>query len=92
MENKILDFIRLSDNTAVPVKSVRFGGLNYKSQIKNAVFKWENFGSILNMTIGELKEMKENNPAFLYDPYVVILNKDAVVTLDLLDLYDNADI
>lgn len=92
MENKVLDFIRLSDDTAVPVKSVRFGGLNYKSQRNNAVFKWENFGKIMNMTIAELKEMKENNPAFLYDPYVVILNKDAVVTLDLVDLYMNADI
>lgn len=85
-------YFTLSDETVIPVKSVRFGELNYKSKKNNAVFKWQNFGSVLNMTIAELKEMKENNPLFLYEPYVAILNMDAVATLDLLDLYEGASI
>lgn len=91
MENKLLDFIRLSDDTVVPVKSFVFGGLTYKSQKSHAIFKWDHICSTLMMKISEIKEMIENNPKFIYNPYVIIQNKDAILTLGLEDLYKDIE-
>ena len=44
-------------DTSIPVKSITFGGLTYKSRSTNAVFRWNQIGAIQYMTVAELNEM-----------------------------------
>lgn len=41
-------------DTSIPVKSITFGGLTYKSRSTNAVFRWNQIGAIQYMTVAEL--------------------------------------
>lgn len=76
-------------DTSIPVKSITFGGLTYKSRSTNAVFRWNQIGSIQYMTVAELNEMNNYKSSFLNKPLVILMDERAVKKFRLTPVYEN---
>lgn len=80
--------VDLPINTIVNVKSITFGGLTYKSRTTNAVFRWNQIGSIQSMTVEEITEMSNYKSDFLRKPLVVLMDERAVAKFRLTPVYE----
>ncbi len=87
VENEIN--ITLSDDTVIPVKSMTFGTLIYKSRKNNAIYTWDGIGATEPMTIGAITEMNNTKSDFLRKPYVILMNNDAIKQFRLTKIYEN---
>jgi len=76
-------------DTSIPVKSITFGGLTYKSRSTNAVLRWNQIGAIQYMTVAELNEMNNYKSAFLNKPLVILMDERAVKKFRLTPVYEN---
>ena len=76
-------------DTSIPVKSITFGGLTYKSRSTNAVFRWNQIGAIQYMTVAELNEMNNHKSGFLNKPLVILMDERAVKKFRLTPVYEN---
>lgn len=76
-------------DTSIPVKSITFGGLTYKSRSTNAVFRWNQIGAIQYMTVAELNEMNNYKNTFLNKPLVILMDERAVKKFRLTPVYEN---
>jgi len=76
-------------DTVIPVKSIKFGGLTYRSRSTNATFRWNQIGAIEYMTIAELNEMNNFKPSFLNKPLVILMDERAIKKFRLLPVYEN---
>ena len=76
-------------DTIIPVKSITFGGLTYKSKTNNAIFRWGNIGAIENMSIAQLNEMNNTNREFLNKPLVILVDERAIRKFRLTKVYEN---
>lgn len=86
---EIEEIVELPMDMTVNVKSICYGGLTYKSRTTNAVFRWNQIGSIQPMTIGEINEMNNHKPDFLRKPLVILLDERAVKKFRLTPVYEN---
>ena len=68
-DEKIEEIVDLPMDTTINVKSICFGGLTYKSRSTNAVFRWNQIGSIQPMTVAEINEMNNYKSDFLNTKY-----------------------
>lgn len=82
-------FEELPLDTMIPVRSLTFGTLIYKSPSNNAVFIWNEIGSTQYMSIANITEMNNYNPNFLRKPLVVLLDDRAVKQFRLTPVYEN---
>lgn len=80
---------KLDLDTSIPVKSITFGGLTYKSRTTNAVIRWKQIGEIQYMTVAELNEMNNYSSDFLNKPLVIIMDERAVKKFRLTPVYEN---
>ena len=76
-------------DTSIPVKSITFGGLTYKSRSTNAVLRWNQIGAIQYMTVAELNEMNNYKSAFLNKPLVILMDERAIKKFRLTPVYEN---
>lgn len=76
-------------DTIIPVKSITFGGLTYKSKTNNAIFRWGNIGAIEHMSIAQLNEMNNTNREFLNKPLVILVDERAIRKFRLTKVYEN---
>lgn len=76
-------------DTSIPVKSITFGGLTYKSRTTNAVYRWNQIGAIQYMTVAELNEMNNYKNAFLNKPLVILMDERAIKKFRLTPVYEN---
>lgn len=76
-------------DTSIPVKSITFGGLTYKSRSTNAVIRWKQIGEIQYMTVAELNEMNNYSSDFLNKPLVILMDERAVKKFRLTPVYEN---
>lgn len=76
-------------DTVIPVRSITFGGLTYKSRTTNAVFRWSQIGSVEYMTVSELNEMNNYKSDFLRKPLVILQDERAVRKFRLTPIYEN---
>ena len=76
-------------DTVIPVKSITFGGLTYKSKTNNAIFRWGNIGAIEHMSIAQLNEMNNTNREFLNKPLVILVDERAIRKFRLTKVYEN---
>lgn len=76
-------------DTVVPVKSISFGGLTYKSRTNNAIFRWNKIGAVEYMTVAELNEMNNYKRDFLNRPLVILMDERAVRKFRLTKVYEN---
>ena len=83
------DIEELPLDAIVPVKSITFGGLTYKSPTTNAVFRWNQIGQTQYLTIAQLNEMNNYNRDFLNKPLVILLDDKAVKQFRLMPVYEN---
>lgn len=80
---------KLDLDTSIPVKSITFGGLTYKSRTNNAVIRWKQIGEIQYMTVAELNEMNNYSSDFLNKPLVILMDERAVKKFRLTPVYEN---
>lgn len=76
-------------DTVIPVKSITFGGLTYKSRTNNAIFRWNQIGAIEYMTIADLNEMNNYKRDFLNRPLVILMDERAIKKFRLTPVYEN---
>ena len=76
-------------DTLIPVKSITFGGLTYKSRTNNAIFRWNQIGAVEYMTVAELNEMNNYKRDFLNRPLVILMDERAVRKFRLTPVYEN---
>lgn len=81
--------VELPPNTPIPVKSITFGTLIYKSPKTNSTVKWDKIGAVNTMSIQEITEMSNTSSQFLTAPYVILNDKDAVKMFRLGKIYEN---
>lgn len=81
--------VELPMDTQIPVKSLVFGGLTYKSRTTNAVFRWNQIGAVEYMTIAELNEMNNYKTDFLRKPLVILMDERAIKKFRLTSVYEN---
>ncbi|EXG87838.1 hypothetical protein K413DRAFT_4739 [Clostridium sp. ASBs410] len=79
----------LALDTSIPVKSITFGGLTYKSRTSGAVYRWNQIGAIQYMTVTELNEMNNYKPSFLNKPFVILMDERAIKKFRLTPVYEN---
>lgn len=80
---------KLDLDVSIPVKSITFGGLTYKSRSTGAVFRWNQIGAIQYMTVAELNEMNNYKSTFLNKPLVILMDERAVKKFRLASVYEN---
>ena len=88
-DEKIEEIVDLPMDTVINVKSICFGGLTYKSRSTNAVFRWNQIGSIQPMTVAEINEMNNYKSDFLRKPLVILMDERAVKKFRLTSVYEN---
>lgn len=86
---EIEEIVDLPVNTQIPVKSITFGGLTYKSRATNAIFRWNQIGAVEYMTIAELNEMNNYKIDFLRKPLVILMDERAIKKFRLASVYEN---
>lgn len=80
---------KLPMNANIPVRSLTFGTLIYKSPLNNATFVWNKIGATIYMTVEEITQMNNQNENFLRKPLVVLLDERAVKQFGLTTVYEN---
>ncbi|MFG6377318.1 MAG: hypothetical protein K1W19_03210 [Lachnospiraceae bacterium] len=83
------NFEDLPIDTVIPVKSITFGGLTYKSRSNNAIFRWNQIGAVEYMTVADLNEMNNYKRDFLNRPLVILMDERAVKKFRLTPVYEN---
>lgn len=86
---EIEEIVDLPMDTQIPVKSITFGGLTYKSRTTNAPFRWNQIGAIEYMTVAELNEMNNYKTDFLRKPLVILMDERAIKKFRLTPVYEN---
>lgn len=81
--------VELPMDTQIPVKSLVFGGLTYKSRTTNAMFRWNQIGAVEYMTVAELNEMNNYKTDFLRKPLVILMDERAIKKFRLTSVYEN---
>lgn len=76
-------------DTVIPVKSITFGGLTYKSRTNNAIFRWNQIGAVEYMTVADLNEMNNYKRDFLNRPLVILMDERAIKKFRLTPVYEN---
>ena len=85
----IKEEINLSLDEMIPVKSITFGGLTYKSRSTNAIYRWNNIGAVEYMSVAELNEMNNYKRSYLNKPLVILLDERAIKKFRLQPVYEN---
>ena len=88
-DERVEEIVDLPMDTTINVKSICFGGLTYQSRSTNAVFRWNQIGSIQPMTIAEINEMNNYKSDFLRKPLVILMDERAVKKFRLTSVYEN---
>lgn len=76
-------------DTVIPVRSITFGSLIYKSRSNNATYIWNEIGAVEHMTVAAITEMNNYNIDFLRKPMVILLDERAVKHFRLTEVYEN---
>ena len=88
-DSSLSETVDLALNESIPVKSITFGGLTYKSRSTNAIYRWNQIGAVEYMTVAELNEMNNYKRAFLNKPLVILMDERAIKKFRLQKVYEN---
>lgn len=73
---------KFSPTDMIVCKSVRQNGLVYVSPSTGITYVWNGFGSINELPYQEIMSMKASKSRFLYDPWILIEEKDILERAD----------
>lgn len=79
--------LRLDDNVLISVKSNRFGELIYINHKTGDETRWENFGDVQPLSVGDLRAMKAKQLTFFKENWITIEGIE-----DADDDYDDVEI
>lgn len=71
----------------VPCRSVRNGTLQYIGRKTGDIYEWTDYGDVTEVAYGDLLAVKANKSNFIYGPWFLIEDEDAVEALKLTELY-----
>lgn len=77
----------IDKSVLVPVMNITHGSLVYQSRKTGMEIKFERYGDIEYMEIGELLTMRSSQRRFLDEPWILILDDETVQYLGLDKLY-----
>lgn len=76
-------------NRQIPVMNITAFSLVYSSPRTGAEWNWSSYGDIEYMEMQELLTMRSSQRRFLDEPFILIMDEDAVSYLGLEKAYDN---
>lgn len=79
----------LPEDMIIPVKSLVFGELIFRSKESPLRISWRDIGEVKEMTMKQIIEMNNSSSDYLFKPYVVLLNADAAEYFGLSEIYKN---
>ena len=80
---------QIDRNTLIPVANFTNGTLIYISKKTGATWELIGFGATDEMELSELMSMRSSSPKFLGEPWLIVLDDEAVNYLGLSGLYEN---
>jgi len=75
-------------NEMIPLKNLTSGSLIYVSKRTGLITEWEKLGDVQYMEWQEVMNMKSSQPRFTNEPWVEIMDEDAVENLGLKSVYE----
>jgi hypothetical protein len=79
----------IDGNTPVDVMNNTTGTLVFINQRTQAKWRLEGYGTIDEMTVSDLKNMRSSSASLLLEGYLIILDEDIVDHLRLQNVYEN---
>lgn len=73
----------------IPCRSVRNGTLQYIGRKTGDIYEWTDYGDVTEVAYGDLLAVKANKSNFIYGPWFLIEDEDAVEALKLTELYNS---
>lgn len=80
---------QIDRNTLIPIANFTNGTLIYISKKTGATWELIGFGTTDEMELSELMSMRSSSPKFLGEPWLIVLDDEAVDYLGLTGLYQN---
>lgn len=84
-ENKLKTFVA---SDLIPCRSVRNGLMQHIARKSGNPYEWSDFGDVTEVEYGDLLAMKASKSKFLFAPWIIIEDEDAVVALKLENIYE----
>lgn len=81
--------IELPMDDEVPVRSLTFGRMAYKSPSTGRIYLWDDYGTEVWMKIAEILTMDSGSPDFTRKPLVLIDDTEVMEYLGLHELYES---
>lgn len=71
----------------IACRSVKNGVVRYVGKKTGDLYEWSGYGDVTNVAYGDLLSLKASKSGFLYKPWIIIMDEDAIEQLNLTDLY-----
>lgn len=84
-EKKIRTF---TSGDLVPCRSVRNGLMQHIARKSGNPYEWSDYGDVTDIEYGDLLAMKASKSKFIFAPWIIIEDEDAVKALKLESLYE----
>ncbi len=81
--------VELPMDDEVPVRSLTFGRMAYKSPSTGRIYLWDDYGTEVWMKIGEILTMDSGSPDFTRKPLLLIDDSEVMEYLGLKELYES---
>lgn len=72
----------------IPCRSVRIGLLQHIARKSGNPYEWSDYGDVTEVEYGDLLAMKAAKSKFIYNPWIIIEDQEAIEALKLTSLYD----
>lgn len=75
-------------NDMIPCRSVRAGLMQHIARKSGNPYEWSDYGDVTEVEYGDLLAMKAAKNKFLFAPWIIIEDEDAIKALKLESLYE----
>lgn len=87
IEPAVKEVKKFASDDMIQCKSLRYGTLLHISKKTGNAYEWSDYGDIVEVAYTDLLAMKSSKSKFIYAPWMVILDEDAIAALNLTDVY-----
>lgn len=88
-KEEVLQQRKLEPTTMVRCMNNTVGGLTYRSMYGGKGFRVEGYGKMFRLQLQDLEGLYNEQPTFITEGWIYILDHDVVESLYLTDLYEN---
>ena len=72
----------------ISCRSVRNGLMQHIARKSGNPYEWSDFGDVTEVEYGDLLAMKASKSKFIFAPWIIIEDEEAVISLKLEDIYE----